>query len=110
MWACTGRLMVERTGPGMCSARLWTVRSGTWSAWRDLTLNPVSNDSLGMNAYGLDISSIFIDPHDPTGNTVYVTVDGVSDDEPAGAGSLSLDRRRGELGFRYFEFALFDCQ
>ncbi|HUW80103.1 MAG TPA: choice-of-anchor D domain-containing protein, partial [Acidocella sp.] len=45
--------------------------------WRDLTLNPVTNDSKAINAYGLDISSIFIDPHDTTGNTVYVTVAGM---------------------------------
>ena len=50
--------------------------TGAWSAWADLTLNPVSNDSLGMNVYGLDISSIYVDPHDATGNTVYVTVEG----------------------------------
>ena len=31
-----------------------------------------------MNAYGMDISSIFIDPHDATGNTVYVTVEGMA--------------------------------
>ncbi|HUN84580.1 MAG TPA: choice-of-anchor D domain-containing protein [Terracidiphilus sp.] len=49
-----------------------------WSAWNDLTFNPVGNDNLGMNVYGLDISSIFIDPHDSTGNTVYVTVEGIS--------------------------------
>ncbi len=30
-----------------------------------------------MNHYGLDISSIFIDPHDTTGQTVYVTVAGI---------------------------------
>jgi hypothetical protein len=48
-------------------------------AWQDLTLNPVGNDARGMNAYGLDISSIYIDPHDTTGNTVYVTVDGIPD-------------------------------
>ena len=52
--------------------------TGAWSAWSDLTLNPVSNDPMGLNAYGLDISSIFIDPHDPTGNTVYVTIEGVN--------------------------------
>ena len=51
--------------------------TGAWSAWTDLTLNPVSNDSRGMNVYGLDISSIYVDPHDATGNTVYVTVEGV---------------------------------
>jgi hypothetical protein len=45
--------------------------------WQDLTLNPVSNDSLRMNYYALDISSIAIDPHDATGNTVYVTVEGI---------------------------------
>ena len=44
--------------------------------WLDLTNNSVTNDSVGMNAYGFDISGIFIDPHDPTGNTVYVTVEG----------------------------------
>ncbi len=49
--------------------------------WQDLTLNPVTNDTAGMNAFGLDISSITIDPHDSTGNTVYVTVEGIP--EPA---------------------------
>src|ERR1039457_7565414 len=46
--------------------------------WQDLTLNPVTNDSNAMNLYGLDISSIFIDPHDTTGNTVYATVAGIA--------------------------------
>jgi hypothetical protein len=44
--------------------------------WQDLSLNPVTNDANGMNVNGLDVSSIFIDPHDQTGNTVYVTVAG----------------------------------
>ena len=47
--------------------------------WHDLTANPVTNDTLRLNYYGLDISSIFVDPHDPTGNTVYVTVEGFPD-------------------------------
>jgi hypothetical protein len=51
--------------------------SGVWSSWRDLALNPVSNDQLAMNSFGFDISSLFVDPHDPTGNTIYVTVAGV---------------------------------
>jgi hypothetical protein len=51
--------------------------NGTWSAWQDLALNPVSNDPLAMNSFGLDVSSLFIDPHDPTGNTIYATVAGV---------------------------------
>ena len=45
--------------------------------WHDLALNPVTNDSNAMNALGMDISSITIDPHDTTGNTVYVTVEGI---------------------------------
>ncbi len=45
--------------------------------WQDLTLNPVTNDTVAMNAYNLDISSIFVDSHDPTGKTVYVTVEGI---------------------------------
>jgi hypothetical protein len=51
--------------------------NGAEPAWTDLTLSPVENDlGNGMNAYGYDISSIFIDSHDATGNTVYVTVEG----------------------------------
>jgi hypothetical protein len=50
--------------------------TGAWSAWHDLTLNPVTNDSHTLNFYGYDISSIFIDSHDMTGKTVYVTVEG----------------------------------
>src|SRR6202035_2641403 len=52
--------------------------SGAWSAWRDLTLNPVVNDSYGMNFYGLDVSSVTVDPHDPSANTIYVTVTGIA--------------------------------
>jgi hypothetical protein len=47
----------------------------TMPAWQDLTLNPVSNSPEPFNYYGFGISSIFIDPHDLTGNTVYVTVE-----------------------------------
>ena len=50
---------------------------GAWSAWQDLTLNPVTNGRNGMNPLGMDVSSIFIDPHDPTGDTVYVTIEGI---------------------------------
>jgi hypothetical protein len=49
--------------------------SGAWSAWHDLTLDPVTNEST-LNPYGYDISSIFIDSHDTTGQTVYGTVEG----------------------------------
>jgi hypothetical protein len=57
----------------------YNAATSVWSAPADLTLNPVTNDNLAtgtMNYYGMDISSIFIDSHDPTGKTVYVTVAG----------------------------------
>ena len=54
------------------------VASGSMPVWQDLTFNPVTNDSVGMNAFGLDISSIYIDSHDASGNTVYVTVAGIA--------------------------------
>ncbi len=54
--------------------------NGVWSAWQDLALNPVVNDQRSMNAFGMDISSVYIDPHDPAANTVYVTVEGIPND------------------------------
>jgi hypothetical protein len=51
--------------------------SGVWSQWQDLTLRPVSNDVAAMNSFGLDISSLFVDPDDSTGNTIYATIAGV---------------------------------
>ena len=63
--------------PGHVLTATYNSAAGTWSAWTDVTLNPVTNDILAMNYYGLDISSIFIDPHDTTGQTVYVTVAGI---------------------------------
>ena len=53
--------------------------SSSMSSWQDIGLNPVSNDQTPFNFYDLDISSIFIDPHDSTGRTVYVTVAGIPD-------------------------------
>ena len=50
--------------------------SGATPVWHDLTLNPVTNSPNALNKFGADISSIFIDPHDPSGKTVYVTVEG----------------------------------
>jgi len=49
--------------------------SSAMPAWTNLTANATANT---MNATGMGgISSIFIDPHDPTGQTVYVTVGGM---------------------------------
>jgi hypothetical protein len=50
--------------------------SSALPVWQDLTLSPVANDNDALNKYGMDISSIFIDPHDTTGNTAYLTVEG----------------------------------
>jgi hypothetical protein len=47
--------------------------------WSDLTFNPVVDNQVSFNHYARDISSIYVDPHDPSGNTVYVTVAGISD-------------------------------
>ncbi|MGA3082135.1 MAG: choice-of-anchor D domain-containing protein [Terracidiphilus sp.] len=63
--------------PGHVLSAVFNTASGTTGTWTDLTLNPVTNDTNALNYYGLDISSIFIDPHDPTGNTVYITVAGI---------------------------------
>jgi hypothetical protein len=59
--------------------RAESLPNGAQPMWTDLTLNRVTNDvPNAMNAYGHDISSIFIDSHDATGNTVYVTVEGMA--------------------------------
>jgi len=50
--------------------------SSSLPVWQDLTLNPVTNDQYSLNNFGFDISSIFIDPHDATANTAYITVEG----------------------------------
>jgi hypothetical protein len=57
-------------------AQLTPPVSGT-VAWTDVTGNTVSNDPAGMNVSNFGISSIFLDPHDGTGNTVYVSVAGI---------------------------------
>jgi len=65
---------------GNASGHVWTASydtaSSTWSTWTDRTGNTVAGDTSTLNSYGFDISSIFIDEHDQTGNTVYVTVEG----------------------------------
>ncbi|MGB8477536.1 MAG: choice-of-anchor D domain-containing protein [Acidobacteriaceae bacterium] len=47
--------------------------------WTDLALSPVANESLYngvFNPYFFDVSSLYADPHDATGNTVYATIQG----------------------------------
>ena len=82
--------LVNAPMPGSSYAGLYysTDAGTTWSlnpsssstpVWQDLTFNPVTNDQNGFNYLDFDISSIFIDDHDPTGNTVYVTITGTED-------------------------------
>ena len=49
------------------------------AGWSDLTFNPVANSQTRFNQYGFDVSSIYIDPHDRSGNTVYITIAGIPD-------------------------------
>jgi hypothetical protein len=66
------------TLPGHVLSATYNSATGAWSAWTDVTaLNAVANDTHTMNYYGYDISSLFIDPHDTTGQTVYATVAGI---------------------------------
>ena len=63
--------------PGHVLSATINTSSSAAPVWQDLTLNTVVNDTRGLNAYNFDISSVTIDTHDPTGNTVYVTVAGI---------------------------------
>ncbi|MGB6134933.1 MAG: choice-of-anchor D domain-containing protein [Acidobacteriaceae bacterium] len=71
-------------GGGLTPGHLFAAAVNDASAaantvWSDETSSPVTNDgSLPFNPGTFDISSIYADPHDPTGQTVYVTVQGYS--------------------------------
>jgi Abnormal spindle-like microcephaly-assoc'd, ASPM-SPD-2-Hydin len=62
--------------PGHVLSATIDPTSSATPVWNDLTLNPVVGDSHALNYYNFDISSVTIDTHDATGNTVYVTVEG----------------------------------
>jgi hypothetical protein len=62
--------------PGHVLGATVNPTSNSRPVWNDLTLNPVVNDTNALNKFGTDVSSIFIDSHDATGNTVYMTVEG----------------------------------
>jgi hypothetical protein len=65
--------------PGHVLSVLIDPSSGAAPVVTDLTLNPVVNAAQSLNYYGLDISGVYADPHDASGNTVYATVEGISD-------------------------------
>ncbi|AXC10914.1 hypothetical protein ACPOL_1568 [Acidisarcina polymorpha] len=46
------------------------------AAWTDISASPVTNDLYGFNPADFSVSSITLDPHDPTGQTVYATIQG----------------------------------
>jgi hypothetical protein len=62
--------------PGHVLSAILDSSSNAAPVWHDLTLNPVAGDSHALNYYNFDISSVTIDTHDTTGDTVYVTVEG----------------------------------
>jgi hypothetical protein len=56
-----------------------TLTAGAANGWFDASASPVTNDTSDnkvFNPAGFDISSVFVDQHDPTGETVYLTVMG----------------------------------
>ena len=65
-----GSLDGGATKAGHALSALYNPSSASIPAWQDLTLSPVTNDTMGFNVNGFDISSIYIDPHDTTGTTV----------------------------------------
>ncbi|HEY6444927.1 MAG TPA: choice-of-anchor D domain-containing protein [Acidobacteriaceae bacterium] len=80
-------------GGGLAAGHVFTaaVKSASvtsTTAWNDVGKSPVTNDSdLGsrFDPGGFGISSLYVDPHDTTGQTVYATVQGylaVPDFEP----------------------------
>ena len=71
---CGGRLA------GHVLVAIIDTSSSAMPVWSDLTFSTVANDTVaGFNFYGLGISSVVIDPHNSTGKTIYVTVEGVSE-------------------------------
>ena len=72
--------------------------TGVWSSWTNLSLSPVVNATIALNAYQYDITSIVIDPSDTTGNTVYLTVAGF----PTKAESFSTVYRSTDGGAHWY--------
>ena len=67
------------TVPGHIFTASVTSSSGAATTWTDLFHSPVANGGAPngqFNPGGFDISSIYVDPHDPTGQTIYATVQG----------------------------------
>lgn len=71
-------------GGGLVPGHMYTANTNLGSQasttiWTDEYASPVTNyERATFNPGEYDISSIYVDPHDPTGQTVYVTVQGYS--------------------------------
>lgn len=70
-------------GGGNLGGHLFSTNSADTAnantAWTDLAFSPVTNDASDRGVFnpgGFDISSVAVDPHDTTGQTVYATVMG----------------------------------
>ncbi len=70
-------------GGGVVGGHVFSTRTANLAngniKWTDLALSPVANESLYngvFNPYFFDVSSLYADPHDRTGNTVYATIQG----------------------------------
>jgi hypothetical protein len=64
--------------PGHVLSAIVNPSSQAAPVWHDLTLNQVVNNPDSLNWENSDISSVVIDAHDSTGNTVYVTIAGMA--------------------------------
>jgi len=66
-------------GGGVVPGHVFTATvaaNGKVSGWTDVALSPVVNNGLAFNAFGLDVSGLFVDPHDATGETAYAAISG----------------------------------
>jgi hypothetical protein len=74
-----GALDGGSTVPGHVFVTRSANTSPVTPTWTDIALSPVTNDvadAYTFNPLGYDISALAVDPHDPTGATVYATVMG----------------------------------
>lgn len=72
--------------PGHIYSDLIDLPSTGPVGWADLTESPVTNSSSPrFNPAGLTVSSIYVDPHDTTGNTIYATIQGFANSSQSGA-------------------------
>ena len=70
-------------GGGIVGGHVFSTQTANLASgntkWTDLALSPVANESLYngvFNPYFFDVSSLYADPHDATGKTVYATIQG----------------------------------